>query len=298
MGGIDFATHLNSEVVAPYLVERHVGGAGAAEMASLHAIQLVQPPGDFSDPALADLVITTCFSAHRSHYRNGNARHSGRSMPGEWALFARGEANTIIVDDPSRFMAVAIPAATIDPLLARLWPDHAGQMERLHVRQFSPVIPQLMLHFWNGAAGGLAEDAGQLYCDALVTVLVGDLMQAAQALGPQFRGGLAAWQVRRVSEYLGAYFDRDIALGDLAALCGLSDDHFARAFRKSFGMPPYRYQLRLRLERAKTLLADPDLPVAAVAAATGFARPQGLTRLFLRELGITPLRFRREMIGR
>lgn len=298
MGVIDFATHLGSEVVAPYLVERFVGGAGAAGGAALHVVQLVQPPGDFSDPALSDLVITTPFSAHRGTYRNGNFRFFGQAQPGQWTVFARGVPNTIIVDDPSRFVAVAIPAGVVDPLLDRLWPDHQRQIERLHARQFSPVVPQLIARFWNGAAGGLAEDAGRLYCDALITVLIGDLMQAAQAPAAPFRGGLAAWQMRRVSEYLEAHFHRDVALGDLAALCGLSDDHFARAFRRSFGIPPHRYQLRMRLEHAKALLADPAISVAAVAAMVGFARPQGLTRLFLRELGVPPLRYRRDILGR
>lgn len=298
MGAVDFETHRDSDVVAPFLVERLVGGAGAAGAAPVHLVQLAQPPGDFSDPPLADLVITAGLSAHRTTYRNGSFRFSGQALPGKWSVFARGEANSIIIDDPSRFIGVAIPASVADPLLARLWPGHADQLERLQSLQAGPLIPQLIERLWDRAAAGLAEDAGRLYCDALITVLVGELMQAAQVPVAPFRGGLAGWQKRRVADYLEAHYDRDIVLGDLAMLCGLSDDHFARAFRRSFGVPPYRYQLRLRLERAKALLADPELPVAAVAVLVGFARPQGLTRLFLRETGNTPLRYRRDVLAR
>jgi AraC family transcriptional regulator len=298
MSQVDFAAHLGSDVVAPYLVERLVGGSGMAGAAQMHLVQLAQPAGDFSDPPLSDLVITVGLTAHRTAFRNGDFRFSGQAVPGQWSVFARGEANTIVIDDPSRFIGLAIPAAIADPLLATLWPDHPNQFARLLSLQSGPLVPQLIERLWDRAAAGLAEDAGRLFSDALITVLIGELMQSAQVRRGPFRGGLAGWQMRRVSDYLEAHYQDDIALADLAALAGLSEDHFARAFRRSFGMPPYRYQLRLRLERAKVLLAEPELPVAAVASAVGFARAQGLTRLFLRELGITPLRYRREVIGR
>lgn len=298
MGAVEFEAHLDSEVVAPFLVERRIGGAGERDAAPVHLVQLAQPPGDFSDPPLLDLVITVGLSTHRTSYRNADYRFSGQAVPGDWSVFARGEANSIVIDDPSRFLAIAVPAAVADPLLDRLWPGHVNQFERLHSRQRGGILPQLIERLWLRAGADGDPDAGRLFSDALITVLVGELMQAAQVPVRSLRGGLAGWQRRRVAEYLDTYFDRDIALGELAALCGLSDDHFARAFRVSFGMPPYRFQLRLRLERAKVLLADPDMPVAMVAALVGFTRAQGLTRLFLRELGITPLRYRREMLGR
>lgn len=298
MGAVEFEAHLDSEVVAPFLVERRIGGAGERDAAPVHLVQLAQPPGDFSDPPLLDLVITVGLSTHRTSYRNADYRFSGQAVPGDWSVFARGEANSIVIDDPSRFLAIAVPAAVADPLLDRLWPGHVNQFERLHSRQRGGILPQLIERLWLRAGADGDPDAGRLFSDALITVLVGELMQAAQVPVRSLRGGLAGWQRRRVAEYLDTYFDRDIALGELAALCGLSDDHFARAFRVSFGMPPYRFQLRLRLERAKVLLADPDMPVAMVAALVGFARAQGLTRLFLRETGVTPLRFRRDVIGR
>lgn len=296
MGAVDFEAHLDSAVVAPFLVERLVGGGGKGELAPVHLVQLAQPPGDYSDPPLSDLVITAGLSAHRTTYRNGAFRFSGQALPGQWSVFARHQANSIVIDDPSRFVAVAIPAAVADPLLARLWPDHADQLERVQSLQSSTLVPQLIERLWSHAAAGRSEDAGRLYCDALVTVLIAELMQSAQVAVRPHSGGLAGWQMRRVADYLDAHCANDIALADLAGLCGLSEDHFARAFRQSFGVPPYRYQLRLRLERAMALLRQPDLPVAMVATMVGFARPQGLTRLFLRELGITPLRFRRDVL--
>src|ERR1700755_3220653 len=65
----------------------------------------------------------------------------------------------------------------------------------------------------------------------------------------------------------------------LAKVSGVSKAHFARSFKDAFGVPPHRYLLTRRIERAKALLRDTDLPVTEVAFQTGwsslgtFARP-------------------------
>lgn len=199
MGEVDFETHLDSDVVAPFLVERLVGGTRSAD-APVHLVQLAQPPGDFSDPPMSDLVITAGLSTHRTTYRNADFRFTGQAVPGEWAVFARGEANSTIIDDPSRFIAIAIPASVADPLLDSLWPNHANQFARLHRRQQAGLVPQLIERLRQRAGAGLAEDAGRLYCDALVTVLISELMHTSRVPVAPFRGGLAGWQRRRVPE--------------------------------------------------------------------------------------------------
>ena len=57
----------------------------------------------------------------------------------------------------------------------------------------------------------------------------------------QTRGGLAAGTLRRIREYIERELANPISLHDLASVAGLSDCHFARAFKQSIGMPPHRY---------------------------------------------------------
>jgi AraC family transcriptional regulator len=108
------------------------------------------------------------------------------------------------------------------------------------------------------------------------------------------RGGLAPWQVRRTTEFLAGNLAEEVGLEALAALAQLSPFHFARAFKRSTGLPPHRYQLRLRLERAQALLTGSDLPVTEIAARVGYDAPQTLARLFQRELGVSPTEYRRQ----
>jgi len=59
------------------------------------------------------------------------------------------------------------------------------------------------------------------------------------------------------------------------------------AFRSAFGLPPHAWQVQVRLARARTLIRA-GIPIAAVAAATGFADQSHLTRIFKRSYGYTP----------
>lgn len=56
----------------------------------------------------------------------------------------------------------------------------------------------------------------------------------------------------------------------LAKVSGVSPAHFARSFKDAFGAPPHRYLLTRRIERAKALLRDTDLPVTEIAFQTGW----------------------------
>jgi len=107
------------------------------------------------------------------------------------------------------------------------------------------------------------------------------------------RGGLAPWQARRAKELLNANLDGKLPLSQLAEKCGLSTRHFARAFRQSTGVPPHRWLLSRRVDRAKDLLRDPALSLAEVALACGFADQSHFTRMFTTLVGLSPGLWRR-----
>ena len=87
--------------------------------------------------------------------------------------------------------------------------------------------------------------------------------------------------------------DGNIHLSDMARECGLSVSHFTRAFRKTFGMSPYRWLLERRIDRAKALLVSSDLPIADIAIRSGFSDQAAFTRAFGRIVGDSPGRWRR-----
>jgi AraC family transcriptional regulator len=107
------------------------------------------------------------------------------------------------------------------------------------------------------------------------------------------RGGLAPWQLRRVAELMQDRIADDVRIDELAQAVGLSRFHFARAFKESTGLPPHRYQIGLRIERARMLLETTALPVADIAVRVGYAAPQAFAQVFRRETGLSPSDWRR-----
>jgi AraC-like DNA-binding protein len=137
------------------------------------------------------------------------------------------------------------------------------------------------------------DPSTQLYGDGLTAAIVARLF--ADPLEPDADGrGLAPWQLRRVFEYLDAHLPERVDLAHLAALAGLSQSHFSRAFKASTGMAPYRWQLDARVGRAQALLIDTRTSLDQVAEATGFADAVHFGRTFRKFTGATPAAWRRD----
>jgi len=91
----------------------------------------------------------------------------------------------------------------------------------------------------------------------------------------------------RVRDVLADRFADPLTLADLEALTGADRFRLIRAFRTAYGLPPHAWQVQVRLARARALIRS-GAPIAAAAAATGFADQSHLTRLFKRNYGHTP----------
>jgi AraC family transcriptional regulator len=108
------------------------------------------------------------------------------------------------------------------------------------------------------------------------------------------RGGLAPWQERRAKDILSANLDSDISLTRVAAECGLSKSYFSRAFRDTTGLAPHQWLIQYRVETARQMLEENDLPLVEVALACGFADQSHFTRVFSRMVGLGPGAWRRQ----
>jgi AraC family transcriptional regulator len=134
------------------------------------------------------------------------------------------------------------------------------------------------------------------YCEALTVVIAHELMRSQgiiRSRSPQARGGLAVWQQHIVVRYIEEHLADTIPLAVLAKLVNLSSYHFCRVFKESFGVPPRRYHSNRRIERARTLLADPAKSVTETALALGFGQTSSFTAAFRRTTGISPTEWRR-----
>jgi AraC-like DNA-binding protein len=87
---------------------------------------------------------------------------------------------------------------------------------------------------------------------------------------------------------------KNFTLAEVASAACISRFHFARQFRQRVGCSPMAYVMRLRLERAKEMLARGDQRIADTAAALGFYDQSHFTRTFRRAMGVSPRAFSRQ----
>jgi transcriptional regulator GlxA family with amidase domain len=92
----------------------------------------------------------------------------------------------------------------------------------------------------------------------------------------------------RAKDRMDAASHEDWPVRRLARVSGVSAAHFARSFKQAFGVPPHRYLLTRRIERATALLRDTDLSITEIAFHTGWASLGTFGRTFRDITGASP----------
>ncbi len=136
------------------------------------------------------------------------------------------------------------------------------------------------------------------YVEALGIALAHELTRVNAGGSPRMpdvRGGLPAWQQKKLTQYIEERLADEIPLSSLAQLVQLSPFHFSRAFKQSFGVPPHQYLTICRIDRAKALLAERKLSVTEIGLDVGFSETSSFTAAFRRVTGETPTDYRRSL---
>jgi AraC family transcriptional regulator len=276
---------------ASHVTEVRLGGSAPISM--LHA---AQPAGDFSDPPVSDLVLTEvrcdmiCGSLDL-----GGGRFAARFRKGSFVVIPPGTATTILLEQPHSIRLYAIPEAHLRPLLAGM----RGEAElfdfgRLHTEAFtSDRVRALSNDLWAAAAD--QRPTSQLAVDGALLSLLAEVYDIAQTEVSPARGGLAPWQLRWVTEHMQAHLSDDVSLAALAALVGLSPNHFCTAFKASTGEPPHRAFIRMRIERAKEMLSAGQTSITQIGLELGFGSSAHFSTVFRKHVGAAPTEFRRHM---
>ena len=141
----------------------------------------------------------------------------------------------------------------------------------------------------------LGGEADRLYVESLVIRLAVWLRQRHSAASPvrpipQSRG-LTRNQARHVLDYVEANLSQQLTLNELAKIAGLSLHHFARMFKQTLGVAPYRYVLQRRVERAKLMLRTARASLVDISLSAGFYDQSHFTSTFGRMVGATPTEF-------
>jgi transcriptional regulator GlxA family with amidase domain len=98
---------------------------------------------------------------------------------------------------------------------------------------------------------------------------------------------------KKLQQWLKDHLHESFDIGQIAAHLNMSTRNFTRVFHKQTGMPPAKFIEKLRVEAARKLLEDSDVPLERIAEQCGLVNLVGMRRTFLRHLNVTPSDYRR-----
>jgi AraC family transcriptional regulator len=213
---------------------------------------------------------------------------------GDAQLIDLGDKATVSLDIPFDSLRFYIPQTALDEMA-----NEAGirSVKGLYAPNFG-ARDLVMFGLAQALAGAMEQpgDGTALFSDSIALSLFAHVVRAygsAPAGGPNARGGLAPWQLRRARDFINANLAGDPSISEIAKECGLSSSYFIRAFKKTTGVPPYQWLTKQRVERAKELLQNPRRELADIAQLCGFVDQSHFTRVFSRSEGHSPGRWRR-----
>jgi AraC family transcriptional regulator len=161
---------------------------------------------------------------------------------------------------------------------------------------FDPLLEQLATAVMAALRAGTTEP---LYMDAIANTLAAHLAlrhsshSSSTRMLPRLT--MRGPKMQRVVDYIEANLGMNLTLDAMAAEANISPVYFARAFKDVIGQSPHRYVIARRVERAKELLRNTDMPLAHVASTVGFFSPSHLSRWFRHHVGVRPGAYRRQV---
>lgn len=277
---------------------RFVRDAAAIGSFGANALLIDQPAGHYETGGSDDLVMCSLignpvaaaidFGAGRFHFQSGETPFF-LSPPQSPSVFA--------VENHHVARLLAVPMHEVRELLGRhgfraddeLEPLFAGGFEDPFLASLMPQLGQTLA--FEGRTGLLLQDS------VLVTIILALQRVAGSARTSRLRlvGGLSPAMMRKATAFLMDGIAEPKGLKALAEHCGMSEFHLHRAFTRSLGCSPHRWQFLRRMEMACELLRQPKLSVIEVALAVGYESGQGFSRVFRGHFGCTPMEYRRAL---
>lgn len=245
------------------------------------------PAGPIRLPAAAE---------HRLRVHTGTpargvcGRHAFVYTRGALDLVPAGASDEWCSDEPTDMLVITLPSVLVQRAAAELGRSEQGLDARCLFRD-----PRIEHIAW-ALDAARSSGGGALYAESLGLALSYHLLSAyaSSADGPtRDRRVFSPGERRRITEHVEAHLDQRLSLPALADTLGISSSHFKALFRRSLGLPVHEYVIQRRVERAKALLLEGELPAAEVALAAGFAHQSHMARCMRRVLGITPSALRR-----
>jgi len=143
---------------------------------------------------------------------------------------------------------------------------------------------QLLHHIWSEKKAGFSGKAKLLFFNILLRIV--------EQLQEQQKDDSAERSILDCVNYINNHYQESLEREALARKVSLSSSYFSVLFKKYVGCSPVQYITKVRLDKAMQLLRGSNKPISVVALEVGYHDPLYFSRVFVREIGMTPRAFR------
>jgi AraC family transcriptional regulator len=256
------------------------------------------PPCELPDLPIAHHIVELASQQHVSRGERPDWRGHLRPFskyPGVCNCFPAGIRPKLRVFTQTNLIVCGLEPEFAEEVSEELDSNPVTQLrEQLDIRDES--LGSLMRLLENAAKSEQPSD--NLYVDHLIYAFTLRLFSLGRGRPYTYarEGALPAHKLRRVIERMIADLDTDLNLKTVAAESGYSRNHFLRMFRAATECTPHQYFLRLRIEKAQSLMKDQSLRIIDIAESCGFTSQSQFSRVFRRVVGVTPRQYRRDTL--
>jgi|GEM_PF-730007 len=163
----------------------------------------------------------------------------------------------------------SLPFGLVEPMT-----DHRGLRSDM----------QLLYRIWSEKNGGYTGQAKLLFFNLLLRI--------SEQLHERQQDDSAERSIMDCVNYINNHYQESLERELLARKVSLSSSYFSVLFKRYVGCSPVQYITKVRLDKAMQLLRGSNKPVSVVALEVGFHDPLYFSRVFTREIGVTPRAYR------
>jgi AraC family transcriptional regulator len=200
-----------------------------------------------------------------------------------------------VTAEPFESMAVFIELPILQRALEEVFGDDAIHARLRDLSAFTDLALDSLMERLREEL--MRRHASPLFLQGIAQAIAVHLARNYAETVKELRSGspsLPGYKLRQVTDWMAENVAEEFDLAQLAAQVGLSKFYFTRLFRSAMGMSPSRYQITLRMDKAKRLLRETKENVVSVALDVGYANPSHFAQLFRRETGLSPSDYRRQ----
>jgi AraC family transcriptional regulator len=247
--------------------------------------------------ALPDHLISVQVSGGASLYqRRGRQEVQKQMSQGEVIITPAGEPKVWRRVGEGTVLVIEVNAGFLDGVLEQATGRSGARAElRDNFGIRDAYIERCATAMWEELRDG--QLGGRMYAEATITQLAVHLLRhhAGVQVPSEMPQRISSHKLRIAKAYIEENLGADLAVEVIARAAGMSAFHFAHAFSDAVGMPPHRYVMRRRLEMAKALLRETQLPLGQIAQRVGYSSASHFSVGFQKLMQLSPSEYRKAL---